>query len=61
MLSKRIVIAVIAAAVATGVAAAGLGAAAVAALGQRSPGLVSVPQHVVWTGLVPSKGVTHPN
>jgi hypothetical protein len=47
MLPKRIVVALIAAAIAAGVALAGAGAAVIATAGQTSP--ASTAEHVIWT------------
>jgi hypothetical protein len=53
-MSKRVVVAMIAAIVAAGLAVVGTGAVTAAAIG-HAPSM-SVPAGIIWTSLIPAKG-----
>ena len=58
-MSKRVVVAMIAAIVAAGLVVVGTGAVTAAAIG-HAPSM-SVPAGIIWTSLIPAKGVQFAN
>jgi hypothetical protein len=58
-MSKRVVVAMIATIVAAGLAVVGTGAVTAAAIG-HAPSM-RVPAGIIWTSLIPAKGVQFPS